>query len=94
MTYQKPPEGWSDFGVLAGQEAPYGAFVSSEQGEDGLPLWERLVRLDELPVGRRWIRSALEDVQPKVPATIDPDFDEHAYGQLEDRMLNQREPRT
>lgn len=84
-----PPKGWVEYGDSI--EAPYGLYYSTERGlDDDLPLWQRAVRLDELPMGRQY-RSAKEDVKPKKPAKIDPDFDAHAYGRLEDQMIQQQE---
>lgn len=40
--YRIPPEGWSDFGAHVDRpDVPLE--LSSETGEDGLPLWERPV---------------------------------------------------
>lgn len=88
---KNPPKGWVEYGEC--QDAPYGLFYSTELApDDGLPLWQRPIRLDDLPTGQRLHRSAKEDVKPKKPAPV-PEIDEYGYGRLEDEMLNGREPR-
>lgn len=39
--YITPPEGWVDFGTLVDHQGQ--TECSEETGEDGLPLWERVV---------------------------------------------------
>lgn len=74
-TYRPPPPGWESFGTHA--DTPGIVEFSEETGDDGLPLWERLLskedRLANEYVAAGALFSALMDTPVEVESILEGD---------------------